>query len=57
MKMAVRGCDVQRILFTACGDELDESKMQPFVKDLLGVMAQRGRSYIAETTFWEYSGR
>ncbi|KAE8989258.1 hypothetical protein PR001_g21819 [Phytophthora rubi] len=56
MKMATRGCDLQRMLFTACGDEADEFKMQPFVKELLASMTQRGRSYIAETTFWEYSG-
>ncbi|KAG6620900.1 uncharacterized protein IUM83_11604 [Phytophthora cinnamomi] len=43
------------MLFTACGDEMDESKMQPFVKELLAAMNQRGRSYIAETTFWDYS--
>ncbi|KAE9288444.1 hypothetical protein PF008_g26137 [Phytophthora fragariae] len=55
MKMATRGCDLQRMLFTACGDEADEFKMQPFVKELLASMTQRGRSYIAETTFWEYS--
>ncbi|KAJ8564253.1 hypothetical protein ON010_g7089 [Phytophthora cinnamomi] len=29
IKMAVRGFDLQRMLFTACGDEMDESKMQP----------------------------
>ncbi|GMF22808.1 unnamed protein product [Phytophthora fragariaefolia] len=55
MKMAVRGPDLQRMLLTACGDETEEAKMQPFVKELLAVMAQRGRSYIAERTFWDYS--
>jgi hypothetical protein len=55
MKMAVRGVELQCVLFTACGDEGDELKMQPFVTELLGAMTQRGRSYIAEATLWEYA--
>ncbi|KAG2767513.1 hypothetical protein PC129_g7180 [Phytophthora cactorum] len=55
MKMAIRGHDLQRMLFTACGDEMDEAKMQPFVTELLAAMTQRGRSYIAEKTLWDYS--
>ncbi|KAL4172798.1 hypothetical protein KRP22_007960 [Phytophthora ramorum] len=43
------------MLFSACGDEMDESKMQVFVTELLAVMTQRGRSFIAETTFWDYA--
>ncbi|ETP22147.1 hypothetical protein F441_04472 [Phytophthora nicotianae CJ01A1] len=55
MKMAVRGQDLRCILFAACGDEMDEAKMQPFVTELLAAMTQRGRNYIAEKTFWDYS--
>ncbi|KAG7376114.1 hypothetical protein PHYPSEUDO_014419 [Phytophthora pseudosyringae] len=55
MKMAVRGADLQRALFTACGDEVDESKMQQFVTELLAAMTQRGRNYVSETTFMDYS--
>ncbi|OWY96840.1 hypothetical protein PHMEG_00032786, partial [Phytophthora megakarya] len=54
-KMAVRGADLQRVLFIACGDTMDESKMQPFVTELLEAMNRRGRNYIAEATFWDYS--
>ncbi|KAL3665411.1 hypothetical protein V7S43_009447 [Phytophthora oleae] len=54
MKMAIRGADLQRILFVPCGDEADEAKMQPFVTDLLAAMTQRGRGFIAEPMFWEY---
>ncbi|GMF11908.1 unnamed protein product [Phytophthora lilii] len=56
MKMAIRGPDLQRILFTACGDTLEESSMQTFVKELLTEMTQRGQNFISETAFWKYSG-
>ncbi|KAK1944056.1 hypothetical protein P3T76_003968 [Phytophthora citrophthora] len=55
MKMAVRGGDLQQILLVPCGDETDEAKTLPFVTDLLALTTQRGRGYIAESMFWEYS--